>query len=185
MSKTCEKLFHKNITSVLCKKPLEKTTNIQEMRNFENRPYCKGYSPCKGYSVCKMVGLGQKFKMPKKCEKLFHKNITSVLCKKPPEKTPNIREMRQFSKSAILQRLQATQRLQPLQNGRFGSKVKNAKNMLKTILQEHKSCAVQKTARKNTRYQRNGTIFKIGHIAKAIAHAKTIPFAKWSVWVQN
>ena len=49
-------------------------------------------------------------------------------------------------------------------NGRFGSKVKNAKNTLKTILQEHKSCAVQKTARKNTKYSRNATILKIGQM---------------------
>ena len=71
------------------------------------------------------------------------------------------------------------QGLQPLQNGQFGSKIKNAKNMRKTILQEHKSCSVQKIARKNTKYLRNETIFKIGHLAKAIA------FAKWSVWVKN
>ena len=28
------------------------------------------------------------------------------------------------------------------------------------------------------------TISKIGHLAKAIAHAKSIAFAKWSVWVK-
>ena len=33
----------------------------------------------------------------------------------------------------------------PLQNGQFGSKIKNAKNMSKTILQEYSSCFVQKT----------------------------------------
>ena len=69
-----------------------------------------------------MVSLGQKLKMPKTCEKRFYKNIRVVLCKKPLEKTPNIREMR---------------------------------------------------------------ILKIGHLAKAIAHAKAIAFAKWSVWVKN
>ena len=69
--------------------------------------------------------------------------------------------------------------------GWFGSKTKNAKTMLKTILQEHKSCAVQKTAGKNTKYSRNATIFKIGHITKALAHAKAIAFAEWSVWVKN
>ena len=57
--------------------------------------------------------------------------------------------------------------------------------MRKTILQEHRSCSVQKTAPKNTKYSRNETILKIGHLAKAIAHAKTIAFAKWSVWVKN
>ena len=51
---------------------------------------------CKGYSLCKMVSLGQKLKIPKTCEKRFYKNIGVVLCKKPLQKTPNIREMRPF-----------------------------------------------------------------------------------------
>ena len=71
------------------------------------------------------------------------------------------------------------QRLYPLQNGEFGSKIKNTKNMPKTIVQEHQICSVQKPIRKNTKYSRNETILKIGHLAKAIAHAKAIPFAKW------
>ena len=58
-------------------------------------------------------------------------------------------------------------------------KIKNAKNMRKTILQEQHSCSVQKTGWKNTKYWRNETILKISHLAKAIA------FAKWSVWVKN
>ena len=77
------------------------------------------------------------------------------------------------------------QRLYPLQNGQFESKIKNPKNMRKTILQEHYSCSVQKTVRKNTKYSRNETILKIGHLAKAIAHATAIASAKWSVWVKN
>ena len=57
--------------------------------------------------------------------------------------------------------------------------------MRKTILQEQHTCSVQKTARKNTQYWRNETILKIGHLPKAIAHAKAIAFAKWSVSVKN
>ena len=34
MPKTCEKPFYKNIRVVLCKKSLEKTPNIGEMRRF-------------------------------------------------------------------------------------------------------------------------------------------------------
>ena len=63
----------------------------------------------------------------------------------------------------------------------IGQKIKNGKNMPKAILQEHWSCSVQKTVRKNTKYSRNETILKIGHFAKAIAHTKAIAFAKWSV----
>ena len=56
--------------------------------------------------------------------------------------------------------------------------------MRKTILQEHWSCSVQKAAQKSTKYSRNDTILKIGHLAKAIAHAKAIAFAKLSVWAK-
>ena len=49
--------------------------------------------------------------------------------------------------------------------------------MRKTILQ-HYSWSVQKTAPKNTKDSRNEIILKIGHLAKAIAHAKAITFAK-------
>ena len=34
---------------------------------------------------------------------------------------------------------------------------------------------MRKTSGKNTKYSRNETIFKIGHLAKAIAHAKAKP----------
>ena len=104
MPKTCKQPFYKNSRVVLCKKWLQKTPNIGEMRYCENRPSCKGYSPCKGYILCKMVSLGQKLKMPKTCENPFYNNSTVVLCKKRLEKTPNIREMRHFSKTAIFQR---------------------------------------------------------------------------------
>ena len=50
--------------------------------------------------------------------------------------------------------------------------------MRKTILQDYKSYSVQKTARKHTKYSRNETILKIGHLAKAIAHEKAIALAK-------
>ena len=52
-----------------------------------------------------MDSLRQKLKMPKTGEKLFYNNGKVVLCKKPFEKTPNIREMGQNQKSAILERL--------------------------------------------------------------------------------
>ena len=75
--------------------------------------------------------------------------------------------------------------IQPLQNGQFGSRIKNAKNMRKTILQEQQSCSVQKATRKNTKYWRNESIFIMGHLIKAIAHPKAIAFGKWSVRVKN
>ena len=63
-------------------------------------------------------------------------------------------------------------------NGRFGSKIKNFKNMRKNVPQDYSSCSVQKTAQKHTKYSLNETILRIGHLAKAIAHAKAIAFPK-------
>ena len=97
--KTCEKRFYKHVRVVLCEKPLEKTPNIREMRRFWKSAILQSYR------LCKIVSLGQKLKWPKTCEKRFYKHVRVVLCEKPPEKTPNIREMRRFWKSAILQRL--------------------------------------------------------------------------------
>ena len=94
------------VLKLFCAKNRSKKRQIfEKWGDFENRPSWKGYSPCKGYSLCKIVSLGQKLKMPKTCQNSFYKSIKVVLCKKPLEKTPNIREMRRFSKAAILQRL--------------------------------------------------------------------------------
>ena len=51
--------------------------------------------------------------------------------------------------------------------------MKIPKNMLKSILQIIYTSCVQKTDRKNTKYLTNKSILKIGHYAKAIAHAKS------------
>ena len=60
--------------------------------------------------------------------------------------------------------------------------MKISKNMSKFILQIMYSYSVQKSALKNTKHSaRNETMLKIGRLAKAIAYAKTIAFAKWSI----
>ena len=110
--KTFEKAFYKNIRVVLCKKPLEKTPKKFEIwDDFENRPSCKGYSPCKGYNLCKMVTLGQKFKIPKTCEKPFYKNIRVVLCKKPAQKNTKDSRNETILKIGHLAKAIAIQRL--------------------------------------------------------------------------
>ena len=43
----------------------------------------------------------------------------------------------------------------------------------------------KKNAQRNTKYSRNKTILKICHLAKAIAHAKAIAFAKCSLLGQK
>ena len=59
----------------------------------------------KAMTPAKMVSLVQKLKFQKTCQNPFYKSVTVVLCKKPVEESPNIREMRSFLKSAIMQRL--------------------------------------------------------------------------------
>ena len=102
---TCEKRIYKHTRVVVWKNRWKKHQMFEKWDDFENRPSCKGYSLCMGYSLWKMVSLGQKWKWPKTCAKRLYKKTRVVLCKKPLEETPNIREMRRFWKSAILQRL--------------------------------------------------------------------------------
>ena len=66
-----------------------------------------------------------------------------------------------------------------MQNPHFGSKIKVPKDMSKSILQIIYSYFAQKTAAKNPKYSRIESIFKIGHHANAIAHAKS------SLWLKN
>ena len=56
--------------------------------------------------------------------------------------------------------------------------------MSKFILYSHGSNSLQKTARKNTKYSRNDTTLKIGHLAKSKAFAWAIAFAKYSIWAK-
>ena len=98
--KTCEKKDSTSTLELFCgKNRCIKHQIFEKWDHFETRPSCKGYR------LCKMVRLGQELKWPKTCEKRFYKHVRVVLWKKTLERTPYIREIRQFSKSAILQRL--------------------------------------------------------------------------------
>ena len=61
-----------------------------------------GHHACKGYSPCKILTLAQKLKFQTTCQNLFYKSLRVVLCKKPLQKTLNIRELGAFLKSAIM-----------------------------------------------------------------------------------
>ena len=90
--KACQNRFYKSFRVVLCKKPLQKNTKYSR-----NESILKiGHHVCKGYSPCKILTLAQKLKFQKTCQNPFYKSFTVVLCKKPLQKTPNIREMRAF-----------------------------------------------------------------------------------------
>ena len=87
-----------------------------------------------GYRPCKMLSLGQKLKVPKGCEKRFYDHIKVVVCKNPLQKTCNIRKMTEFLKCPKLAPIHG---LQSMQNAQFGSKIKNAKKVRKTIVRPH------------------------------------------------
>ena len=55
-----------------------------------------GHRVCKGYSPCKILTLAQKLKFQETCQNPFYKSFRGFLCKKPLQKTLNIREMRAF-----------------------------------------------------------------------------------------
>ena len=95
--KTCQNPFYKSFTVVLWKKNRSKKHQVFEKReHFENRPSCKAYSPWK------ILTLAQKLKFQQTCQNPYNKSFTVFPCKKPLEKTPNIREMRAFWKLAIM-----------------------------------------------------------------------------------
>ena len=67
----------------------------------------------------------------------------------------------------------------------LGQKLKMPKTCEKPFYKNIKVLLCKKQIEKNTKYSRNETSLKLGHLAKAIAQAKAIAFAKWSVWVKN
>ena len=69
------------------------------MRPFSKSPIVQRLYPIKNPLF------GSKIKIPNNMSKPFYKSFTVVLCKKPLQKTLNIREMRPFSKLPIMQRL--------------------------------------------------------------------------------
>ena len=91
--KGAEKEWYEHIRVVVCNKPLQKTRNIRKKEHFD---IGQGWLRRKGYSLCKMVSLGQKLKMPKRCEKQLYEHIKFFLCQKALQNTPNVREMTPF-----------------------------------------------------------------------------------------
>ena len=96
--KTCQNPFYKSFRVVLCKKPLQKNTKYSRYESILKI----GHHACKGYSPCKILTFAQKLKFQKPCQNPFFKSFRIVLCKKPLEKTLNIREITAFWKSAIM-----------------------------------------------------------------------------------
>ena len=101
------------------------------------------------------------------------------------KKAPNIRPMRQFLKIDHLAKGTAHAKATAFAKWSACLKIQKCQKYAKTILKEHYSCSVQKTARKNNKYSRNETMEQISHLTKAIAHAKAIAYTKCLDWVKN
>ena len=67
----------------------------------------------------------------------------------------------------------------------LGQKLKMPKTCEKPPYKIIRVVLCKKTARKITKCSKNETVLQIGHLAKAIAHPKTIAPSKWLVWVKN
>ena len=112
--------------------------------------------------------LGSKIKIPKNMSKsILHIIYSCSVQKGAPKNTKYSR-----NKSILKIGHHACKGYSPCKMLTLAHKLKFQKNMSKSILQIIYSCSVHKTAPKNTKYSRNETILKIGHHAKAIAHAK-------------
>ena len=73
--KTWQNAFYKPLRVVLSKKPLQKTLNIREMRQFWKLVIMQGYSPCK------ILSLGQKLEFQKHV-KIHSTNHLELFCAK-------------------------------------------------------------------------------------------------------
>ena len=96
------KNMSKSILQIIYSCSLQKTAPKTTKYSRNESIFKIGHHACKGYSPCKILTLAQKLKFQKTCQNPFYKSFTVVLCKKPLQKTTNIREMRAFSKSAIM-----------------------------------------------------------------------------------
>ena len=90
------KTMSKSILQIIYSCSVQKTAP-KNTKYSRNESILKiGHRACKGYSPCKILTLAQKLKFQKTCQNPFYKSFTVDLCKKPLQKTPNIREMRAF-----------------------------------------------------------------------------------------
>ena len=96
------KNMSKSILQIIYSCSLQKTAPKNTKYSRNESIFKIGHHAFKGYSPCIILTLAQKLKFQKTCQNPFYKSFTVVLCKKPLQKTTNIREMRAFSKSAIM-----------------------------------------------------------------------------------
>ena len=85
----------KSILQIIYSCSVQKTAR-KNTKYSRNETILKIGHHAKAIAYCKILTLGQKLKFQKTCQNPFYKSFTVVLCKKPLQKTLNIREMRLF-----------------------------------------------------------------------------------------
>ena len=103
--KRCEKRLYDHIRADVCKKLLQKHLRFEKWEHYKNGQTSTWR---KGYKLSKMVRLGQKLKIPRRCEKRLYDLIRVVFCKNAFRKTRNIPKVRAILK---WRQMATTQRL--------------------------------------------------------------------------
>ena len=91
-----QKNMSKSIVEIIWRRSVQKTAPKNNKYSRNESILKIGHRACKGYSPCKILTLAQKLNFQKTCQNPFYKSFGVVLCKKPLQKTLNIREMRAF-----------------------------------------------------------------------------------------
>ena len=136
----------KSILQIISSCSVQKTApkNIKYSRNESILKI--GHHACKGYSPCKILTLAQKLKFQKTCQNPFYKSFRVVLCKKTATKNTKYLRNESILNIGHVAKGMAHAKAIAFAKWLFGVKSSKCEKHAKTILQEHWSCSVRKTA---------------------------------------
>ena len=123
--------------------------------------------------------------MHKILEKPMNKNIGVVLCKKRSKKHQIFEKYNNFENRPACKGYRPCKGCSLCKMLSLGQKLKMPKICKKPFYKNIRVVSCKKALGKNTKYSRIETILKIGHLAKAIAHATVVAFAKSLLWVKK
>ena len=169
------KNISKSILQIITSCSLQKTAP-ENTRYSRNESIFKiGHHACKGYSPCKILTLAQKLKFQKTCQNPFYKSFTVVLCKKTAPKNTK------YSRNESIFKIghHACKGYSPCKILTLAQKLKFQMTCQNPLYKSFTVVLCKKTAPENTKYSRNGSIFKI------VLHTKVIAYAKSSLWLKN
>ena len=168
---TCQNPFYKSFRVVLCKKTAPKNTKYSRNESILKN----GQHACKGYCPCKILTLAQKLKFPKTCQNPFYKSFRVVLCKKTASKNTKYSRNESFLKIG----LHACKGYSPCKILTLAQKLIFQKTCQNPFYKSFRVVLCKKTASKNTKYSRNGSLLKIGHReCKGYSPCKMLPWAQ-------